>query len=136
MTIKYPWEDKAQTILEHLHKGTTPEDLLELMLRFDVFDATEEEKTKILNCVYSCAIHVYFGGTWDPVEQMKRKPGEGLKEIKEYFDRLVEDGKLSKVVRDKRWKAILKDCNRYDLVAEFHKKEYERIELLLKAAMK
>ena len=136
MEYVYGWEHKARTVLEHLHKGRTPEVLLELMLKTGVLEATEEEKKLILSCVYGSTNHVYFGGTWDPMGMIMKNPEDSLREIKEPLDRLVEDGTLTKEFRDKRWEQILKDCSRPNPTAEAYKKDFEHIEALLNAAMK
>lgn len=133
--MQYAWERKVSLVLEHLHKETTPEKILELMVSAGVFTVTEDEKKIILSCVYASSNHIYFGGTWDPKGMMNKSPKDSLREIKETLDKLVADGTLTKDFRDRRWKQILDECNRPENPSvEYHKREFERIEFLLKAA--
>ena len=132
--MQYTWESKVRLVQEHLHRGTTPEEVLELMIKAGVLTATEEEKDLILETVYSSRNHVYFGGTWDPVGMMNTSSEESRREIKDTLDKLVEDGTITKEFRDRRWEEILKDREQPDSIAEHHKKVFDRIESLLKAA--
>jgi len=135
--MKYVWESKVRTVLEHLNKERNPEVILDLLLKLGVLKAGKEERKMILRYVYSSTNHVYFGGTWDPMEMMKKKPEESLKEIKNTLDSLVEDKIITKEARDKRWKEILEACNQPpDPDVERYKKKFERIESLLQVAMK